>query len=75
MFIPLSQSKVTNQNSSKNASFIILFSLTTNDRDEIDQLKHVFQQYHMSFQRFTARNQNDFSQILPRLSQNANLIA
>ena len=84
MLIPLSSKSLsqvlsplnaTKQTLSKETALIILFSLTTNDREEINKLRQVFQQYEMQFMRFTTRKKNDLSPIVARFSQNTNFVA
>jgi hypothetical protein len=51
-----------------NSTLAIFFYLTNSARDEVDNLKHVFQQYHMHLERFKETASADFY-------KNANFVA
>ena len=75
MLVQGNQSNLTKKISFENSALSILFYLTTNDRNEIDKLKSVFQQYNINLMRLTGIIKSDFSKVFSSFSKNACLIA
>ena len=68
MLSPLSKSSLKKKLLQNNSTVTIFFYLTNSARDEVDNLKHVFQQYNIHLERFKETTTDDFY-------KNANFVA